>query len=448
MNFEPTWQQSQLLGCVQRGDLQIAVRSGQGPGKTTASVIVGLWRSFRAENAMTILTAPTMRQCNEVWLAEARRLHATADPIIRKFIEITRTKVIIAKRPDWGVKTVTATKEENAQGYHQRDMTIICEEASGVPRKLIEQYKGTASNPNCLFLQIGNPNTRDCAFFDCFNKDRARWTRIHWNAEETPRSEWFDPSRNRKLEIEFGRDSDVYRVRVLGEFPHSDPNCVMSSEDLEAITDKRLLIAAARRLRPNGKHAKQFGLDFARFGGDENTLYRRSGNAIVEKRIFAHTEPDRIVDQAFKMQLEAGWRNEDTWYVPDAGGMGQGIMHKFYNAHKNVVEFHNGGTAINSRMYANRITEAWFQYAEKVKKKACYMPYDAITIQQLCSRQYYLNKKGLIILESKEEYEKRGNESPDRADGTVLCQYDDVEAVGNIATAGNSGHRVGQSARN
>ena len=34
MGFKPTWQQKQLLDAVQRGIKKIAVKSGQGPGKT------------------------------------------------------------------------------------------------------------------------------------------------------------------------------------------------------------------------------------------------------------------------------------------------------------------------------------------------------------------------------------------------------------------------------
>jgi ribosomal protein L35 len=63
---------------------------------------------------------------------------------------------------------------------------------------------------------------------------------LTFNAEESP--EWIvNPQRNKDLEDLYGRDSDVYRIRVLGEFPHSDPNCVFSSEDLEKCTDKKLM---------------------------------------------------------------------------------------------------------------------------------------------------------------------------------------------------------------
>ena len=439
MHFKPNSQQKKLFDAVMRaergtGPLKIAVKSGQGTGKTACSVSVGLWRTIKALDAMTILTAPTMRQCNEVWLAECRRLLEHADPILKALIEVTKTKVYVAGRPDWGVKTVTASKEENAQGFHERNMTIICEEASGISRAIIEQFKGTASNPNCLFLMIGNPNTRDCAFFDCFHSQKKDWATLTFNAEETPESEWFSSQRNRDLEAEFGRDSDVYRVRVLGEFPHTDPNCVISPEALELCTDRRLMVPCSVLPRDGGTTpARQFGLDFARFGSDESTLYQRVGNSIVEGHHFSHVEPARVVEKAFRMQAAQFWKDKDCWYVGDAGGMGQGVMHLFHDAGKQVFEFHNGSRATGP-MYENKITEAWFNLAKLAKEKKCFIPRDPLLIRQLSNRQYYITKKNKLVLETKEEYVNRGHESPDRADGCVLAFWDRMIMGGNFAT--------------
>jgi hypothetical protein len=452
LNFSPTWQQRQLLQAVMdakhgRTSNWIACKSGQGPGKTTVSAIIAIWRCLQNVDALTIVTAPTMRQCRDVWLVEARRRLEAADPWLSRWFNVTKTKIEIGGRPDWGVKLVTATREENAQGYHQENMTVICEEASGIPRELITQFKGTLSNPDALLIQIGNPNTRDCDFFTCFNMMRDRWNCFTFNAEDTARDYpgIVSPQRNSDLEREFGRDSDVYRIRVLGEFPHTDPNCVLSSEDLEPCTERSDILRCAQMPR-NGVEspAKQFGIDFARFGGDESVLYRRSGQAIVEWERFAHTEPARVVDLAFRQQVEARWRNASCWYVADAGGMGQGIMHRFHDAEKQIVEFHNGGKA-TERDYANKITQAWFHFARKVRAGDACIPKDPRLIEQLSTRQYFTDLKGRLILEKKDDYIKRGHDSPDRADAIVLGFWDDVEAVANLTHRGEAPSEVGES---
>lgn len=424
LDFHPTKQQRELLDAVQRGDKTIACKSGQGPGKTKVGGVIALWWALQKTGAKVVVSAPTMRQCRDVYLAELKRTLDNAPTWFRRFFEITASHVVVAGDRDWGVQTMTATKDEAAQGFHHPNLKIIVEEASGVERKIIEQFQGTLKNPDSGLLLIGNPNTRDCFFFDCFNTKRDRWTTITFNAEDTPLSEWFDPAKNKELEEEYGRESDFYRIRVLGEFPFSDPNCVLSSEDLEYVIDKTNMLYCVRL-----SSRKQIGGDFARFGGDENTLFRRSGEAIVQWGRWPHTDPARVVETAFAWQAECGWQDRECRYVMDAGGIGQGVLHKFHDAGKDVVEFHFGGSA-GSAHYANRITEAYFQFRKKVRKAqqtgspTCYIPNDPITLQQLTTRRYFTNLKGKLILEKKEDYEKRGHKSPDRADGLVLAMYD------------------------
>lgn len=446
LNFDPTWQQQQLFDAVMEGHRRITCRSGQGPGKTTASGVLGLFQLVQAPWSRLVVTAPTMRQCKDVWLAEVTQILRRADPFVQRLFNVTTTSIGVMgqKAKDWGALLITSSKAENAQGQHRKDMHLICEEASGIPREIMEQYEGTLTNPNALFLQIGNPNTRDCAFFDTFHLHRRLWYPLHWNAEQTPESEWFSLQRNKILEEKYGRDSDVYRVRVLGEFPLQDPNCVLSEEQIQQVAGVKELLAKTVRMGRigTGEPVRQFGIDFARFGGDESTIFRRSGYAIPEWERYSHVDPSRIIDKAFNMQRTASWSDAETWYVGDAGGMGQGVMHRFYEAGRNIVEFHSQGKAIDED-FDNKITEAWFKFSRLVKSRNCYIPADNILQSQLATRRYFTTRKGKLILESKDEYMKRGYDSPDRADGIVMAFWDDVVAQGNIYNKHYSGKEVG-----
>lgn len=451
-NFHPTWQQSEILQAVQdatlgRGSRKIAAKSGQGPGKTTVSVMIGTWRAARFVGALTMVTAPTMAQCRDVWLTEARKRHAEATPEIQSLITVTKSRIVYAGNHDWGVKFVTATRPENAQGRHDPHMTWIAEEASGIKKVLIEQIEGTLSNTDDLFLQIGNPNTRDCAFFDCFHRDRHLWRCFTLNAEESP--DWLVNKETHKyLAAKYGKSSDVYRVRVLGEFPHKDPKCVMSDEDLEACGKLSIYqyVKVPRLLNNVMSPAKQFGIDFAAFGGDETAVYRRQGEAIVESFIQPHVDPLDTVDHTFMMQKKARWRDSECVYVPDCNGPGEGAVGRFYQLQKNIFEF-RGNHASSEKEYDDRNTEAWFALAEKVRQHKIYIPHDDILIQQLATRNYNLTKQGKIVLEDKEHYKKRGFPSPDRADALVMAAYDGVQAMSTILTHHGSRKRVGMAMR-
>jgi hypothetical protein len=457
LNFKPTNQQRRLLQAVQDASMGrllpsgdpanwIACKSGQGPGKTTATAVASLWRAFRSFNARGVITAPTMRQCKDVWLVEVRARLEAAEAAIRRLFNVTKTKVEIMGREDWGITLATATREENAQGYHNPDLFVVVEEASGVGRNILTQFKGTLSNPKAMLLAIGNPNTRDCGFFDCFfGTDKERWVRLTFNAEDTARDyPWIvSPQRNRDLEREFGRDSDVYRVRVLGEFPHTDPKALFNQEDLMECSDPASMVECAR-IMDGPIWPRQISLDFARFGGDENTVYRRQGEAIVESFYRPNVEPSVAVEEAFRMQREAYWKDSECLFVPDSSGIGQGLLHLFYDSGKRVMEWHNGGSSPLPG-FKNLATSAWFSLRTKVRhhkihggKPRIYLPRDPTLFNQLSQRFFFMTKDGLLVLEGKDEYMKRGHESPDRADGAVQAFWDESLSQGRVSEISGS----------
>ena len=450
-NFEPDEQQSEVAKEINDGATHVAMKAGQGCGKTTIEVLAGLWRAFRRFGALCVVTAPTMRQAKEVWLAEARARINAAPPDVKRFFECRATEIEIMGVPDWGIKLASASRPENMQGWHNQFLTFIIDEASGVARNIIETIMGTMTNRDKLVLMGGNPNTRDSAFFDCFNRDRRNWSTHTLSCRK---SEFVDKKNIERLVELYGINSDVVRVRVEGEFPLQDPNCVMNSDDLEACALTDMVAASMLRfsdlLKPvNGQVffdlMKQFGVDFARFGDDLSQIYRRSGMAIVEQRAFAKTDPSLVVAAAFEMQRCASWRNEECWYVPDAEGMGQGLMHHFHNAGKQIHEFRAGGVPLQANIYHDRITEAMFHLAELAKTRRIHIPDDPELIAQLSNRQYYMTLKGKIKLESKDEYKKRVQTgSPDKADAAALSFYNKMLSNAQLGTAAQRRHATPQ----
>lgn len=421
-----TWQQFQLVERIREGGGKIAVKSGQGPGKTYMSSLVGLWRSIRSENAKLIVTAPSMNQCKDAWLAQALKHveNPAAHPYLRRIFKFTGTGYGCFGKHQriWGCMLKTASNPENIRGQHATDMDIIVEEASGCDDEVLAILRGTQSNKGGLFLMIGNPSKREGMFYDAFHSEAGTWWSRSWNAEETPDSEWFDQGRNRDMEEKFGRESDFYRVNVLGEFPQSDPDSIIPEEWLvscmESVTLEAMLDVEFR-----GKVRQQIGLDFARFGSDESCVGYVQGNALLTLDNYSHWEPLDVVDRAFMHQARLGWEDRKTVYVPDATGIGQGVLGYFYRHQKRVHEFHAGGKAANPKMFADKVTEAYFNFRELVRTKNVWIPENKILHKQLVTRKYFMTAKRQLILEQKDAYKKRGYESPDRADTAVQALY-------------------------
>lgn len=437
-NPKLTHQQIDLLRAAQRETLlpvdqrkkRIAVKSGQGTGKTTCEVILAFWRAFWAVDALVVVTAPTAQQIKDVWISEARRMLQRAHPIIRDMVEVANTKITIGGRRTWGIWTRSASRPENFQGYHQKYLTFIVDEASGVDREIFETIKGTLTNEDSLMVCAGNPNTRECAFFDMFYKpsEAKLWHKFTFNSEESPIT---SKTNIERLKQEFGDKSDTVRVRVYGEFPIADPNAVMSSEDLWACTGVSMFEAV--KMRGEMQFDKAIAIDFARFGGDESVVYRRSGLAVVEAQVFARTEPLEVVEAAMKMQAKAGWSDRECVYVVDAGGMGQGILGVLHRARKNVHEFHTQHRS-SKPDYGNKMTEAYFHLGRLAKERRLHIPDDEHLVHQLCSRLYKTDLKGKLVLEKKDEFMKRmQGQSPDRADALAMCFYNAIKARGQVA---------------
>lgn len=459
MNFDYHFQQERLFRLVQnesvlpveRRKKRIAVKSGKGPGKTAGTVIVALWRCIRYEDSLCIVTAPSMRQCKQ-WVDEAKRLLKTAHPLMRKLIKCYDTRIEICGQKLWGVKTATATRPENLQGIHEKRLTFIADEASGIASKLMQAIKDTLSNPDALFVAIGNPNTTECEFYNFFTSDRHLWHTLTFNAEETAevRPDVVSPSRNRILlaECDGDRDDPRYRVGVRGEFPLSETSTIMDLAQLERCTRTSLIgCASITEVLPV---SKAIGIDYAAFGHDESVVARRSGLAIVKFKVFKGKDPRDVTDWAFREQYDAGWKNNECIYVPDMGGLGAGIRHAYPEAGKHWIPFHTQGSPADTQ-YADKMTEAWFNLRSLVQVGIVHLPKDQRLLQQLATRQYYLTKDGKLKVESKDEWKDRTdtNESPDRADAVVMAFYCPVGANGykSMVLDRRSGKTVGTYAR-
>ncbi len=432
--FNPTSQQADILKAIEDVTLaqewaiqnnkntipmpnRVAAKSGQGTGKSAAMAIAAYWRGLRAPKSKIIVTAPSIRQCKEVHLSELRRLQANPGmhPAIRKTLRVEKSKAYFNKDPDWVISPIPAARTEQSQGAHEKNMTVIMEEASGIPAQVFEQFEGTCSQFGNLLLAVGNPNTRRCSFFGCFHRFRHLWKTFTLNAEKSP---LVSKANLQYLAEKYGKTSDVYRVRVLGEFPNVDPNAIFDAQTLDAASSLEI---------PPPNHSphpeKQIGIDLARFGSDESVVMFREGYNIVHWQFFVKTEPFDVIDYAFKIQHDLGWDNSECLYVYDATGMGNPLAPKFSKANKRFVQFQNHKKPAK-KDYADLITEAHFLFAKVLPR--CQIPADTQLHQQLSLRLYEIREKdGKIMVESKSKFTKREEDigSPDRAEALLMAFY-------------------------
>ena len=164
----------------------------------------------------------------------------------------------------------TARKEqpEAFQGFHSDNMLFLVDEASGVEDIIFEVGEGLCP-PGAKTLMVGNPTRTSGYFYDAFHKGRKHWRTLKVGCSESSR---VGPDYPAQMASRYGEESNIYRVRVLGEFPLSEDDVVIPLHLVEASKAREV---ETYRVTP------VWGLDVARFVPDRSALAKRRGNALL-----------------------------------------------------------------------------------------------------------------------------------------------------------------------
>lgn len=162
LGFEAWSKQVEIAEAVRdamwgQGPKWVAVRSGNGVGKTAIAARVMLWAARCWQKAVVITTAPTSRQVNELLWREARSaFHRAPAGLGGEFYEgqarweIGDNNFALGLSPEH-------TQPERFHGFHAERIVFIVDEASGVPEAHWEAMKGSALAGKAVILAIGNP---------------------------------------------------------------------------------------------------------------------------------------------------------------------------------------------------------------------------------------------------------------------------------------------------
>jgi hypothetical protein len=435
MMFEPDeWQKKSLrdLSC----STKVAVKSGQGVGKTGMEAVALLWFLSCFPYPRVVATAPTKQQLNDVLWSEVSKWQERS-PLLKKILKWTKTYIYMkGYEKRWFAVARTATKPENMQGFHEDNMLFIVDEASGVADPIMEAILGTLSGSNNKLLICGNPTRTSGTFFDAFHGDSDIYALNTISSLDSPRT---NKENLNSLIRKYGIDSNVVRVRVLGEFPELDSDDTFIK--LPIIEHCTMLDLPeeppVRRI--------SFGVDVARYGSDETVIAANVGGRITLPWIFngqsLMTTVGRIV-QLYRKTITDFPAYKGKIYVNiDDCGLGGGVTDRLdevrleeklnrmvvvpVNAAGKVPDdTTKDGVTKASDIYANLTSYLWGTVRDLLIAEEISLQNDNELVAQLSCRKYSLKSNGKIILESKEDMKKRGIGSPDRADAVALSCYE------------------------
>ena len=418
LEFEPTPQQKQVLTELPKAlenKKNISVKSGHGTGKTAIEAGIIIWFLATRPNSKVIATAPTQRQLFDVLWTELSKWHNKSK--IKEEFNWTKTHFENKKKPTtWFAVARTSNKPENMQGFHAENLLFIIDEASGVPQEIIETIEGSQTQKNNLIIMFGNPTQITGGFYDSFHTKRKFYKTFTFNTEDCAkdRPDVADMNYAENIAAKYGRDSDIYRVRVLGEFPKAEPDTLIPLNIIEA--------AITRELDPVITYEDvELGCDIARFGDDETCIYSRIKNEIKEEKIIRGRDLMTVTGEI--VMIANKYKGKRIKINIDDSGLGGGVTDRLRELVRegtiraDIYAVNNGSVA-KEENFVNVGSEMWNYMREWLKTGK--IPNDNDLIAQLSSRKYGVQSKGKIEIEQKKHMKERGLTSPDRADAAIL----------------------------
>lgn len=429
----PDEEQAKILRSVAKNPMT-TVRSGHGVGKSTVEAWVVIWFMVTRPFPKIPCTAPTQHQLFDILWAEVSKWLRNNKALANELIW-TKEKVYMRGYPEeWFAVARTASKPDALQGFHAEDVLYIIDEASGVDDDIFEPVLGALSTPGARLLMCGNPTQLSGFFYDSHNKNRASYATFHIDGRKSSRvSQDFVQT----IISMYGEDSDVFRVRVAGDFPLQEDDIFIPL----SLVENSIMTEFSPRKSPNLVH---IGCDVARFGDDKTVI----GYKVDEKVTFYKKRQgqdtmktaDDIIMLGEQLVQRYKLTPENNDFIPakvDDGGVGGGVVDRLRQIKRNNPErfwwlevypvkfgerlphkyFHDTTT------YMMSIVKKLLQpYDEEGNKKPVelILPDDDDLVAQLSGRKYTLTEASKIKIESKKEVKKRGQPSPDEADCVLL----------------------------
>lgn len=398
--------------------VRMAVSSGHGPGKSTMAAWLVDWIMSTRPNCRGTITANKWDQLEtKTWAAVQKW---TALCLTSHWFHVTGTKMYQVDHKDTWFCSPANSKEENSEsfaGQHAADSTsfYIFDEDSGVPDVIHEVAEGGLTDGEPMIFAFGNATRSTGHFYRaCFGSLRARWKTMCLDARESRFTnkaliqEWID---------DYGEDSDFVRVRVRGLPPRAS--------DLQFI-DQGRVFEAQRRVLPEvfSDQPLVCGVDVSDGGSAWNVIRFRCGSdarSIPPIRIPGEkVRGDRgpfLAKLAEVLQERYNGRTVAMMFVDSA--FGAPYVERLHTMGFNNVEEVRFGSESLDIHQANLRAYMWNRMKEWLPTGVI-DPKDGKLETDLTSPGYHINRQDRLVIESKEDMQKRGVASPDDGDALAL----------------------------
>lgn len=428
---QTVWSKQREIMESVRDNRKTAVRSCHSSGKShVASLIVSWWLdSHPPGEAFVVTTAPTTAQVRAILWRYIRRMHkANGLPGRVNQVEwlIDEELVAFGRKP-------ADTDEAAFVGIHAPYVLCVLDEACGVPEQLWIGAEAITTGPWCRILAIGNPDNSDTQFYKV-SQPGSGWNAIRISAHDTPNytgepvpemvavslisKEWGDEKKT-----EWGEDNALYNSKVLGEFSVDSADTVVRSSDVAACR-----VDPEIHYTPSEVSPIELGVDVGG-GHDETVIRERRGILAGREWRIRSDRPEKIAPLVLLAIRESGARSVKI----DSIGVGFGVIGELRNAgarrehNARIIGVNVASSPVDKVKFVNLRAEMWWTLGRDLSAGGGWdlsqMENADATAAQMCWPRWFLDVKGRIQVESKDDIIKRNGRSPDNADALLLAYY-------------------------
>ena len=431
--IEPDVWQIQALEAFASKDnekMRIALLACSGPGKSCVLAWIGLNflccygdKDDAPKGVAVSISRDALR--DTLWVEFSKWMQKSE--FISSQFTFTQTRIFLNERPnDWFISARSFPKSADLEtigktlsGLHSKYLLYLLDESAAIPKEILkaaEQGLGETMQRDggfCKIVQAGNPITKEGSLF--FAAEDDEWYTINITSDPD------DPNRSKRISIDwarsqikkFGRDDPWILSYIMGRFPESAINTLLSDSEVDDAMKRHYTIA------DYGHAQKRLSCDVAFQGLDSTVIFPRQGLAAfnyVEMR-----GADGPTVAARILQAMENWGDVDSIYVDSTGGYGSSVIDSLLMAGHPPVGVNFSSKAIDSEKYYNCRAEMYMNLAKWIKRGGAIPKCERL--RKELTTVTYSSKNGRLILESKEQIKKRIGRSPDIADALAISFY-------------------------
>jgi hypothetical protein len=423
---------------------RVSARGPHGLGKTALESWLILWFSLTSdgEDWKALTTASAWRQLKVyLWPEVHKWSRALKWEMIGRapLIEKKELLDLEIKLATGAASAVASSDHEKIEGAHADRLLFAYDEAKIIPNATWHASEGAFSTGECYGVAVSTPGPPSGTFYDIHSRKAGYedWWVRHVTLDEAVKAGRVDEGWAEQMGRRWGKDSALYRNRVLGEFAETSSDGVVPLAWIEAAVERWHVWAEGRAGAFVGVGADIGETD------DPTVLAPKFESAVGELEVYQGLDTMESVAKIGAMldRLKTG---RDGLAVVDAIGIGSGVVarlrelgrrvHPFVASEKSTRKDETGAFG-----FANKRAEAWWTIRELLdpsNSPTLCLPPDDMLVGELTTPTWREVSGGKILIESKADIRKRNEgRSTDRADAVVqICNEHPVSFGGGYRT--------------